>query len=381
MSVHLFKPRDFIYINQSKLDSYFSQLYGGLIQNIDVSDVEETQKDRKNHIEAEAAGKFGLGKGSVKLLDFLMSQLGNVDLSGKLKISRDSTKLKKDTSTFTSNKTLEHFQYALFEESMKNLGYLINLNEFHKKNPRIQAGQIRENLNSSDFVMFKASQVSVSDYRNAAEFIRLFKRIMELMAKYKLGELIDQNEIIDDPLSEEELEKLSVSSLVGLFNDGQFSLGSGEKFNAIVNGIDEFFNGQMIPHDILLKSEFNVGNLGKVTFESQLKDSYLLEERTDLSYKYGFYDDADWMIVGQITSTRSVEQFNFQKVFEESAKKITEVFSRANTLNVNSAVKDVVKEIDQLTKKLGLLPLVDEQNISLTPIAIFREPNGNSFFK
>lgn len=32
---NIFKPRDFIYLNKEKLNSYFSQLFGGLIQNID----------------------------------------------------------------------------------------------------------------------------------------------------------------------------------------------------------------------------------------------------------------------------------------------------------------------------------------------------------
>lgn len=54
----LFIPRDFIYINQDKLDSYFSQLYGGLIQSIDYSDVENEQKGTRGTINAEAAGKF-----------------------------------------------------------------------------------------------------------------------------------------------------------------------------------------------------------------------------------------------------------------------------------------------------------------------------------
>jgi len=44
----LFKPRDFIYMNTGKLDSYFSQLFGGLIKNVEASSHIEVKGKENN---------------------------------------------------------------------------------------------------------------------------------------------------------------------------------------------------------------------------------------------------------------------------------------------------------------------------------------------
>lgn len=82
----------------------------------------------------------------------------------------------KDSTKSYVNKTLQHFQYTLFEESTDGLGYLIDLNKFHSDNPDISSGEIREHLTSSDFVKYTASDISISDCRNASEFVKMIKK-------------------------------------------------------------------------------------------------------------------------------------------------------------------------------------------------------------
>jgi len=373
----LFKPRDFIYMNTGKLDSYFSQLFGGLIKNVETSSHSEVKGEKKTTLAADAVAEFGLGKGSAKLLEFLLSQIGNVDVSGKAGFNIDWYNVNMDRHASHTHKTLEHFQYTLFEESMSDLGYLIDLNNFISVNQNLDAGKIKEELNHSDFVKYTASEVSISDYRNASEFIKLIKQIIDLSIEYNMVDLIDEVGKETDNVS---IKRDATAKIARLFIEDQSITGLSEKFNAIVDAIHEFFNGNMIPHDILLTSKIQLGKNGDLTFESQIQDNFLLEDRTELSYKYGFFEDTEWTIIGQITSINNSIPPNFNEVLERTQDRIAQIFSQHDTLNINATVKEIIKEIDQLSKEVGLLPLVGESNIAITPIAIYREPKKNSFF-
>lgn len=373
----LFKPRDFIYMNTSKLDSYFSQLFGGLIQNIQTGSHDESKTEKRATLTAEAAAEFGLGTGSTKLLEFLLSQVGNIDISGKAGFNIDWYNVNMDSNVSHTHKTLEHFQYTLFEESMSDLGYLIDLNNFYSRNREVDAGKIREELNNSDFVKYTASEVSISDYRNASEFVKLIKKVIDLSIEYNMGELIDD---VGKGADSASIKREATAKIARIFIKDQSTIGLSEKFNAIVDAIYEFFNGNMIPHDILLTSIIQLGKNGNLTFESQIQDQFLLENRTELSYKYGFFEDTEWTIIGQITSINNSVSPNFNEVLERTQDRITQVFSQHDTLNINSTVKEIVKEIDQLSKEIGLLPLVGKRNIAITPVAIYREPKKNGFF-
>jgi hypothetical protein len=79
----IFKPRDFIYINKQKLDSYFSQLYGGLIENMDLNDLHGKEDTLTGKLSGEGLAKFGLGNGSSSIASFLMNHLGKLEASLK----------------------------------------------------------------------------------------------------------------------------------------------------------------------------------------------------------------------------------------------------------------------------------------------------------
>lgn len=378
----LFIPRDFIYINQDKLDSYFSQLFGGLIQTVDISDIENEQRGRSGTIDAEAAGKFGIGKGSVKLLDFMLSHIGNLDLSLKGNIGGEINKSFTTGSSITSKKTLQHFQYSLFEESLIGSGYLIDLDQVNH-DAKLDAGQFKEKLEVSNFIKFKATSIEISDYRNAKNFVGLFTKFIELFTNYMYGELLDSTdklEIFGMDNDEEQMKKLALSMIANKFTNGSLTIGSGERFKSIIEIINKIFSGELIPLDVLLTSKFNVGKRGQLVFESQIKDKYLLEERTDLSYKYGFFEDTNWTIVGQVTSLKAPTPYKIDETFSQFTDNLTGLFSKGKELDINQAVKSMIKEIDLLNKKMGLLPLVSEGSIAITPIAIFSEPSINSSF-
>lgn len=380
----LFRPRDFIYMNTDKLNSYSSQLFGGLIQNVQTSEDATENKEKQFNISADAAAKFGLDESSSKLLNIILGQIGHMDVSADGALSFDFNKTNTRGNSFHASRTLEHFQYALFEESMNELNYLIDLNKV-KANPKdIEAGQIRENLSNADFVKYTASSVSISDYRNASEFVKLVKKIIDLSIDYKIGEIKDQynSESENNNIESETLRRQATSEIIAsVFTRGQKINGLGEAYHVISEAVNEFFNGGMIPHNILLKSSLDFGRSGCLSFESQLKDSFLLEDRTELAYKYGLFEDAEWTIIGQVTSTKSSINPNFNEVMEETGKKVAENFKGPKSLRINSTVKEVIKDIDELSKKVGLLPLVDRRSIAVTPIAIYREPKQNSFFK
>lgn len=324
--------------------------------------------------------QVSFGKDSIKLLDFIFSQIGSLDLSLKGNFNGELHKNNTIGTTINSKKTLQHFQYALFEESLKGSGYLIDLDRV-TQDKKIDAGQVKEKLAVANFIKFKASTIEISDYRNAKNFVDLFTRIIELSSNYMYGELLDSKEQIEAlgiEDNEEQLKKLALSMIANKFTEGSLTIGIGERFKSIIEIINQVFSGELIPLDVLLTSKISLGKLGELIFESQLKDKYLLEERTDLSYKYGFYEDTNWTIVGQITSLKSRKPYKMDETFNHFTENLTRLFSEGKELDINQAVKSTIKEIDLLNKKLGLLPLISENSIAITPIAIFSEPTKNS---
>ncbi|WP_285766759.1 hypothetical protein [Peribacillus sp. SI8-4] len=400
---NMFKPRDFIYINQEKLNSYFSQLFGGLIRDIQTSETEEEQIVTAKKINAEVAGKFGLGQGSEKLLDFILGYLGKVEGSLKGNIGGEKTKTNKNIGLASSNRTLEHFQYSLLEESLRGTDFLIDLDEIVAEN-KYTANEIKEKLEVSHFIKFTAASLEITDYRNAINFANMIGRVIEHSARYIQGnytnliesyEYSKTNENQDDSDSfsedtkryielikdkgDEYLRKLSLASILNQFSPSDITAGNGEKFSAIVDVVNDVLSGEMIPLDILLKADLMTLNDSTLSFESQLKEKYLLEERTDLSFKYGYFEDTRWTIIGQITSLQSPSKYKLEETFKEFGDNITDLLSKSNDIELSSAVKGIIKEIDTLTKKTGLLPTVGENNIAITPIAIYIEPIKNPF--
>lgn len=196
------------------MDSYFSQLFGGLIQNIDVNEAHDKENTRKGAISAEVFTKFGLGKNTAKLADFIFSQIGNFEASIKGGLQGKISNKKSESSSLSSKKTLEHFKYALFEQSLKELGYLIDLDNFISKNSKVDAGTIRGSLKSSDFIKFKATSIEMSDYRNASSFINLVKRNVDLSAEVLSGEVLDSyaDQAADSLMAAEKQELIRAKS-------------------------------------------------------------------------------------------------------------------------------------------------------------------------
>lgn len=280
----IFKPRDFIYINDQKLDSYFSQLFGGLIQNIDVSEAHDKEGTRKGVISAEAFAKFGLGKNTAKLADFIFSQIGNFEASIKGNFQGEISNKKSESSSLSSKKTLEHFKYALFEQSLKDLGYLIDLDTFISKNSKVDAGTIRASLKSSDFIKFNATSIEMSDYRNASSFINLVKRIVDLSAEVLSGEVLDSyaGQAADSLMAAEKQEVIRAKSYALLSSkfsgSGETSISKGKIIDVIVKAVDEAFSGNLIPLDVLLTAHVSLRKRGEMVFESQLKYDFSLNK-------------------------------------------------------------------------------------------------------
>lgn len=412
MDNNIFKPRDFIYINQEKLNSYFSQLFGGLIRDINISETDEQQTTKNIKINAEIIGKFGLGQGSERLLDFILGYLGKVEGSLKGNIGVDKVKGNKSIGQTTSSKTLEHFQYSLLEESLKGTNYLIDLDDVIKQK-KYSAEEIKKKLKVSHFVKYTTSNIVITDYRNALNFVHIISKIIDHSANYIKGDYIDLIENyryyqakkskrnkkvntkpeefdIDENIKnyidfikdkgEDYLKKLSLAKILKKFVQCEETIGNGEKFEAILDVINDILSGQLIPLDILIKSTLNIDD-SNLYFESQLKEKYLLEDRTDLSFKYGYFENIKWTIIGQITSTNNPSKFRLEETIQLFADNITKLFNDPNEIEFDSAVKGLINEIDILTKKIGLLPTVSENNISLTPIAIYIEPNKNPFLE
>jgi hypothetical protein len=65
---------------------------------------------------------------------------------------------------------------------------------------------------------------------------------------------------------------------------------------------------------------------------------------------------------------------------DELKNKIEREFADKENFNINLFVKTIVGEIDLFSKRLGLLPLVGKHHIAFTPIAIYREPEINTYF-
>lgn len=125
-------------INKQKLDSYFSQLYGGLIENMDLNDLQGKEDSLTGKLSGEGLAKFGLGNGSSSIASFLVSHLGKLEASLKGNVEGQVGKHTQETSSITTTRTLEHFQYTLFEESLTKLGYLIDLNKYIAKTQKLK---------------------------------------------------------------------------------------------------------------------------------------------------------------------------------------------------------------------------------------------------
>lgn len=396
MSDNIFKPRDFVYINQEKLDSYFSQLFGGLIRDVQVADSNEKEISKTKEIKSEISGKFGLGEGSEKLLGFIMGYFGKVEGSVKGELNANKINTMRNSESTGTGKTLEHFQYTLLEESLIGTDYLIDLDEVIRAET-FSAEEIKEKLEVSHFVKYTASSLELIDYRNAINFASMIGKIVDHSAKFIQGSYTDVLEFytaleasIGDANYREDLErikdkdevylrKLALAEIASKLSQGTTTVGNGEKFNAILDVITDVLSGEMIPLDILLKTNLTDLAGGQISFESQLKEKYLLEDRTDLSFKYGYFEDARWTIIAQINSLKSPSQYSFNETVNEFSENIQQLFSNPTEIEITGALKGVIKEIDALTKKGGLLPSVGENNISVTPLVIYVEPLKNPF--
>lgn len=379
----IFKPRDFIYLNKEKLNSYFSQLFGGLIQSIDTSNQKGKELDIGGGINAEALAKFGLGESSSNLIGMIIKQFGDLNASIKGDLSGELNRIKTNSTQTQITKTLEHFQYTLFEQSLVDLNYLIDMEKILNSTENyIDAGTLREKLKPTDFVKFKASRIQISDYRNVSDFIKIIKRVIDLFTQAKSGEIKDnfnEENGVDGEVTKEYIKAKSLSSIANMFsNNNNMGMYSKAKIvEVIVNALTEIFDGDLIPLEVLLTSEFSLNKRGILKFESQLKDDFLLEKRTDLSFKYSYFEDANWTIIGQITSLKGARENSIEEALDAMKNRIDEAFKEPKNIDINVFVKTIVREIDLLTKTIGLQPQVDQKSIALTPIAIYREPQIN----
>jgi len=344
-----FKPRDFVYLNKEKLDSFFSQLFGGLIQSIDAS----TQDGKKLEIAgeggAEVLGKFGL-KGSSNIVQMILSQFGDLEASLQGDISGEVKKTTKETSNTRLNKTLKHFQYSLFEDSLKQLEYLIDLDSIPNQ---VTAGQLRGDLKATDFVKFKPSEIEVSDYRNVRNFVEIVKEIIDLYAEVKSGELMD--EASDEGLQgsiNKIRERLKKQALADMFSNGGGFYKNAKIVDVIAKAVTEVFEGDLIPLEVLLTSRLSAGGNSNITFESQLKDGFLLEERSDLSFKYSHFEDANWTIIGQITSLSGRSSSDIEQAMEKlknEFEKLADTQENSEEVNINEFVKTFIEKLDNFT--------------------------------
>jgi hypothetical protein len=321
----LFRPRDFIYINKIKLNSYFSQLFGGLVENMGFDESQENVNKYLLKLSGEGLAKFGLGNSSSSLINFICNRIGNFEASLKANIHGQTDRQNKESSTITSTRTLEHFQYALFEQSLTKLDYLIDLDNFIENNRKTDAGTIRGKLSATDFIKFKATNIIMSDYRNASELVHLIKRIIDFIAEVKLGEHLDNYPDQIKEIGTQLLKIKSFAMVANLFSadeSNNLSLAQGKMVEVIVNAIDEAFRGSLLPLDVLLISSISLDNRGILTFESLLKDEFFLEERTDISFKYGYFEDANWTIIGQVTSLNAPGAQNVVETLESLTEDI-----------------------------------------------------------
>lgn len=377
----IFKPRDFVYLDDDKLDSYFSQLYGGLITGMSDMEQEEKYKESSGNGTIGLKGGVKTGKSSTKIFNVINKFIGaevNIDteLTGNINRKKSNNIINNKTTT----QVLSHFKYAMFEESIKESKYLIDLDSFIENKKEISSGIIRENLSSTDFIKFTASNIELRDYRNASEFVNLLKKIFEMAVDVKSGTIMDKGlEGIND---KEKIRELSQMVLINkLFNNEKISHKSVKIFEVIVNVIDEVFKGDIVPLDIMLISQKKVKeNGGSLKFESILKEKYLLENRLNLSFKYGTYEDANWTIIGQLTTTKYPEQVDFEKIITEYSNKFSKL-SEEFKIDINEFVKTAIKEVDIFSKKVGLMPQLSSRHLGFTPIAIFRQPKVNDYFQ
>src|SRR5690625_1885988 len=111
-------PRDFIYIDQQKLDSFFSQLFGGLIQSVDMEEAAGQARNFGAALTGGAMGNFGLGKGASKLAGFIFGHLGSMEASLSTEGNVDIERSRQRSTSTTFRRTLKHFQFALVEQSL-----------------------------------------------------------------------------------------------------------------------------------------------------------------------------------------------------------------------------------------------------------------------
>jgi len=367
----IFKPRDFIYLNKEKLDSFFSQLFGGLIQSIDTSTQEGKQFQISGEGRGEVLGRFGL-KGSSNLVQMVLNQFGDLEASLQGELSGEVGRTTEETSNTRLSKTLKHFQYSLFENSISELNYLIDLDLVDGYS---DAGQLRGNLKATDFVKFKPSEIKVSDYRNVRNFVEIVKEIIDLYAEVKSGELMDEADEGDIQNSINKVkDQFKKRAMANIFSNAGGFYKNAKIVEVIAEAVTEVFEGDLIPLEVLLTSHFSTGNNSSITFESQLKDDFLLEERSDLSFKYSHFEDANWTIIGQITSLSGRSASDI----EQAAGKLKSEFENlSEEVNINDFAKTFIEKLDNFTKDIGLQPQVGKRNVALTPIAIYREPKVN----
>jgi hypothetical protein len=209
---------------------------------------------------------------------------------------------------------------------------------------------------------------------------------VDLSAEAISGNILDfyANQATDRlmaPADQELIKTKSYAILSSKFpGNGDPSFGKGKIIEVVIKALDEAFSGDLIPLDVLLAAHLSLNKRGELIFESQLKDEYFLEQRTDIAFKYGYFEDANWTIVGQITSLKPPINPILSESLKELKTELDKVFADKENLDVNLFAKSMVREIDLFSKRLGLLPLVGQRHIAFTPIAIYREPQINKYF-
>ncbi len=360
--IFMTEVRDFIYLDQRRVLSYGSQLLGGLTNTI--TTIEGSTQDKAKQL--ALSGKAGIdgkvGEKTLALASLLTSLLGKAsfDFSGEISPHFSSRQLSQETRH--ELKLLDHFQFTLLRDALKEQGLLKKLDK--KKAHEWTSGKALADVEPGYFVEL-TSRVKIFDVGHLEAISRSLERFLEMIDQLAIAKRI-QRKIHEGIDVEEAFRSLNDNPMRVGYEARKESMGGATdpvELNAMIGFMKDIAEGAFAAVPLHITARPITAPRDGMSFVAPIKEDNLIDSKEELLFKYGHEPGQDWTVLGQICKK------------PKKTKKIDIKFDTpdlSNMRKINDFIKEITNTLIGISSEMGLQSFVEYPDVSINLIAIYR---------
>lgn len=352
--------RDFIYLDQSRVLSIGSQLMGGITESIVEKEVSAKTNQNALSLKGGVTGELAIGDETSGLLQTLIANVFKTKLNLSGEASPNFVRINSNNIESAETKILNHYQFSLLIDALKENKLLKDLDIYkpHEWKPR---GKVVESLKPGDFIELTC-RTKIEDVSYLGSVASALEKFIEMMNQVKAAEmvkvLINEGRTADEALQliTDTPVQFGLDSMKGLFGADSNPL----EINAIISLMKEMVGGGLtnIPLHITVRSKS--ASEKDVKFIGPINESFLIDTKQDLLFKYGFSPDQDWRLLAQVCKIPK----------EERTDSVS--FPQVAEGKIDQMVQCMTDMFTQLSSQIGVHSTVLFPNISINVIALYR---------